>query len=289
MGIRVNRLRSAALVLSMSCCITPLSVPAMANDNIPTSAPLTTESSGQGGQVAARSVMRVICPSQNRTGTAFLHKSGKVFTAAHVVNGCSDEDLMLVLSNGDQVRVKSRNTDEVRDLALLSPASPITAPALALRASPSITVGAQVSTWGFPTGYNSLVPMLSVGYVSGIDSVRISPNTVTKRLVVNAAFNSGNSGGPVLNVEDGTVMGLVSSKLAPLPQSTESALAALATQRSGLMYTAARPDGSQVQVSEGQVIYEVLQYLRQQVQLVIGHAVLVEDMRAFMKGNGVEP
>lgn len=288
MDIRVNRLHHAVLLL-VSCYIAHYPMTAIANDSILTSTPITTESSGQGGQVAARSVMRVICPPQNRAGTAFLHKSGKVLTAAHVVAGCKDEDLIMILSNGDQVRVKSKTTDEVRDLALLLPASPITAPALALRASPSITIGTQVTTWGFPTGYNSLVPMLSVGYVSGIDSVRISPNISSKRLVVNAAFNSGNSGGPVLSVEDGTVVGLVSSKLAPLPQITESALAALANQTSGLQYRATRPDGTQAPVSEGQVIYEVLQYLRQQVQLVIGHAVLVDDIRVFLKENGTEP
>jgi len=107
--------------------------------------------------------------------------------------------------------------------------------------------------------------------------------------VVNAAFNGGNSGGPVLNTEDGAVIGVVSSKLAPVPQIIESALEALLAQQSGFEYTRTMPDGSQENVSEGKIVGEILKYLRSQTQLVLGHAVTSYDLRQFLQANGIEP
>ncbi len=110
-----------------------------------------------------------------------------------------------------------------------------------------------------------------------------------KRWVINAAFNGGNSGGPLINVEDGTVIGVVSSKLAPIPAYIESALEALKNQKSGFSFTKTKTDGTTEQVSEGQIIADILQHLRNQTQLVIGHTVLLEDIKKFLKQNGVKP
>jgi hypothetical protein len=109
------------------------------------------------------------------------------------------------------------------------------------------------------------------------------------RLVLNAAFNSGNSGGPLIRVEDGEVIGVVISKMAPMPPEIGSALAALKSQSFGLGYTHRRPDGSIAQVSEAQVVETVLEYLRSQTQLVIGHATEAGALREFLTKNGIEP
>ena len=66
------------------------------------------------------------------------------------------------------------------------------------------------------------------------------------------------------------------------------ALEALENQKSGFTYSATRPDGTKISVSEGQVIGMVLKELRSQVQLVIGQAVLLDDLRRFLKAHGVE-
>jgi hypothetical protein len=107
--------------------------------------------------------------------------------------------------------------------------------------------------------------------------------------VVNAAFNGGNSGGPVVSLQDGSVIGVVSTKLAPEPQLIAMMLKELSTQKFGFKYTASFGDGREVSFSEGQVIAEILDYLRSQVQLVIGHAVRAQDLRAFLQERGVEP
>jgi hypothetical protein len=106
---------------------------------------------------------------------------------------------------------------------------------------------------------------------------------------VNAAFNSGNSGGPLVDVETGDVIGIVDSKLAPISPQTASALNALQSQISGMVYQATGPDGKQTSVSEAQVVALILNELRQQTQLVIGMAVLPTDLKKFLKAQNVDP
>ncbi len=85
------------------------------------------------------------------------------------------------------------------------------------------------------------------------------------------------------------MIGVVASKLTPIPPSVESALEALKTQRSGITYKKQHSDGTSENVSEGQVVAEILHYLRSQTQLVVGHAVKSGDIRSFLKANGIEP
>jgi S1-C subfamily serine protease len=172
---------------------------------------------------------------------------------------------------------------------MLNPKTPIGSPPLPISSRPQINIGTQVATWGFPSGYAGLRPMLSVGYLSGIDGKRTNSGNIVAQWVVNAAFNSGNSGGPLLETETGEVIGVVSSKLAQISNDAMSALQALQNQKSGFIYNATRPDGSKFTVSEGQVVAMVLDDLRRQVQLVIGKAVLGGDLRAFLIAHGVDP
>jgi S1-C subfamily serine protease len=146
-----------------------------------------------------------------------------------------------------------------------------------------------VSTWGYPDGYHGFAPLLSSGYLAGVDRVNVSNQKSVARLVINAAFNLGNSGGPLLEIEKGTVIGVVSSKVAPLPPDIESALAALKSDRTIMSFEKTMPDGTKEKKSSSELLEEVLQYMRSQTQLVIGHAVLPSDLKAFLKSNGVDP
>ena len=130
--------------------------------------------------------------------------------------------------------------------------------------------------------------MLSAGYLAAMDAHLINGNQVI-RWVVNAAFNSGNSGGPLILIETGEVIGVVSSKLAPISQFAEQALTAMEANSSGVCYTQTLSDGTVRQLVEGQVIAMILNELRSQVQLVIGYAVLLDDLRSFLSANGLTP
>ena len=190
---------------------------------LPTAGPLTTDSAGKQGDAAKRGVVRVVCLATGLGGTGFLHNSGAVLTAAHVVAGCQPKDLLLLPPSGGSFGVLKLVADSEKDLALLHPVAVLPGSPLTISSIAAPVIGAQVTTWGFPGGYDGLSPLLSVGYLSGVQEFKAPSGTTIHRWVVNAAFNGGNSGGPLLSVEDGRVIGVVSSKLAPLPPSLAQA------------------------------------------------------------------
>lgn len=251
------------------------------------SAPISTDSAGAGGKAALKSVVRIVSPQAGLAGTGFRHKSGNVITAEHVARGAAE--LHMLTASSDTIKASVLAIDVDLDLAMLSPTSEFGATELPIKEQSDLAIGSQVTTWGFLGGYSGRVPLLSVGYLAGIDAHRTSSGKVLQRWVVNAAFNRGNSGGPLLNIETGEVIGVVSSKQAPISPAAQSALDALANQKSGFVYTAKLPDGSTQNISEGQIVAQVLHELRAQVQLVIGMAVVLEDLRQFIKAQGLDP
>ena len=82
----------------------------------------------------------------------------------------------------------------------------------------------------------------------------------------------------------------MSSKLAPISQEAAQILEALEKNSgTGIMYSGTTADGKPVRWTEGQLVGRVLTELRRRVQLVIGKAVLREDLVDFLKANKVEP
>ncbi len=257
-------------------------------DKISISAPVTTNIAGKNGALAYSSVVRVIYPGKDSMGTGFFHKSGTVITAAHVVNS-SDNNAFILMSNGKRINIIKTIKDDLRDLALIYVSEKPNCTPLPISITSTFSIGDHVSTWGYPYGYGGLAPLLSVGYLAGIDRTTQDGILGPEQWVVNAAFNSGNSGGPVLRVEDGAVIGVVSSKMAPLPPYIENALKALEEAKYGLMFTRNAPGKKSESISEAQVTAEILKYLRSQTQLVIGYAVRLEDLQKFLRDNKIDP
>ncbi|MFB3042566.1 MAG: hypothetical protein ACE1ZS_12305, partial [Candidatus Poribacteria bacterium] len=71
--------------------------------------------------------------------------------------------------SGATNKVSKIAQDAELDLALLTLTMPIKVPVLPLSEDTRFSIGLQVSTWGFPGGYNSRVPLLSVGYLAGVE------------------------------------------------------------------------------------------------------------------------
>ena len=258
-----------------------------ASAQISTGALLETDSAGKAAEAAQKGVTRVICRPTSFGGTGFLHKSGVVITAAHVVTGCAPGDLIILAASGQQTGVSSVSANAIKDLAILLPISPLSGTPLPIASAFEPRLGAQVTTWGYPGGYTGLSPLLSVGYYAGVqDFDTEAPSRATRRWVINAAFNGGNSGGPIISVEDGQVIGVVSSKLAPLPLAIAKIIEGLKNDTSG-MHSGWTINGQSV--SQAQLTGHVLEYLRTQVQLVVGYAVTTKDLNDFLKAQGVAP
>ncbi len=238
-----------------------------------TPSPGQGEYTGRGAVGAMNSVYRLACPDLGSAATAFGHRSGKVITAGHVVKNCEKSKIVLRNSSGETAGVSEVIVDADRDRALLTTTSKFVKASLSITTESKFTMGAQVSTWGYPEGYAGPLALLSVGHLAGVEEQRSPSGKVVRKWVVNGAFNRGNSGGPLLDTRQAAVIGIISSKLAPMSKELAAALVKL--KRSS------RP--------EDKDIAKLIEHLRNQTQLVIGFATMTKDLRAFLVENGIEP
>lgn len=263
---------------------------ATAAPEIPVAAPMNTELAGATASVAVPSVFRIICVKTKSSGTGFLHKSGVIVTAQHVINDSGTNDIIVITAMGQVIHITNIVQDFTLDLAALMPSEKLSGACLQISTNATLKYGMQVSTWGFPEGYQGFAPLLTTGYISGMDAPDASKGNKTQRIVVNAAFNCGNSGGPLVEIENGTVIGVVCSKLAPLPAEIDVYLNGLKKNAGmGIQYMKQKTDGTTEPIMEGQVIEEILRYLRSQTQLVIGYACTRDNLVQFLKANGIQP
>ena len=160
------------IILLVASAVSVSQIGNAAYDQMPTIASMTTDLAGGSSGTALSSLFRVLCPPKRSAGTGFLHKSGKVITASHVVSGCAAQELILLNAQGQKIRISNVIDDPVVDLALLTPAQDVKSATLSLSDREQHVVGSQVSTWGYPEGYNGLEPLLRSGYVSGTDNVQ---------------------------------------------------------------------------------------------------------------------
>jgi len=252
----------------------------MEKSSLPISTQWLLDSIGESGRAAVDSVFMVVCRKTGQKGSAFLLDTGYVITNEHVVRGCTVSDVILVSNSGTQHRASNLVSDPRRDLvAMCLDASG----GLGLKEG-SVDVGVQVATWGYPLGYSGPAPLLTVGYLSGFVASQRGATTVqpVKHLVVNGAFNPGNSGGPLFLAGDDSVIGVVVSKHAPIPRFLAQTIEVLAKNRSGLIFAATDDQGNKREFSESQLVAEVLYYFRQMTQVVIGEAIAVSELIAFL-------
>ena len=206
----------------------------------------------------------------------------------HVVEGSLVNDLVAISSEGEQIQFKNIVIDQNRDLVALEPQHTLTG-GLSIQEEGSIYVGTQVVTWGYPLGYNGPAPLLTIGYLSGFNDSPPYEETasVVKHLVVNSAFNPGNSGGPLMVSGDNTVIGVVVSKHAPLTSFIASAIEALSKTKSGVVFNYKDQSGNAKSMVEAQVVAEVLKYFRSLTQVMIGEAIAGSEVIAFLKQNNL--
>jgi len=113
-------------------------------DRVALSSQTTTELARHTANIAIPSVFRVLIPAKSRSGTAFLHKGGRLITASHVIGDCSIREVVLISGRGEKFGVKKIVSDQDHDLALVTPDSKMNAPSLQLSSNDKFAVGLQV-------------------------------------------------------------------------------------------------------------------------------------------------
>ena len=214
------------------------------------------------------SVVQVMVEVGNKmslgTGVIFTG-DGYILTNYHVVEGGSD--CYIALDTGKSYQASYVAGDPVSDLAVLK-VDGRGLPAAEFGESDLLTVGDKVYAIGNPLGYE-LWGTMTDGIVSAVDrDVQVDGRTMTL-IQTNAALNSGNSGGPLIN-EYGQVVGLNVIKMSSSYFSIEGL---------GFAIPSATMD---------RVVDDLLASGETQLQPVLGLSVLLEATQLSETESGLE-
>jgi hypothetical protein len=235
-----------------------------------------------------KSVLMIVCPKDHKKGTGFVITGGRIIvTNAHVIENCGATELTARSSvTTDPVQFTNVERDNNRDLVILCASKPLPF-SLRLNGDDSPAVETDVETWGYPLRYEELAPLLSRGYVAGY-KVTGPPETVgtVKHLIINGAFNPGNSGGPLIDRSTGKVIGVVVTKWTLWSPEIQEAIKGF--KMSGGIVTSGRfsrmnAQGQTVSVTDQEVLADVLDEFYKTSQVMIGEAISVSELNAFLK------
>jgi len=140
-------------------------------------------------------------------GTGFVFtEDGYIVTNAHVVEGA--ENVKVTMHNGDKYDAKVIGTHAANDIALLK-VEATGLQAVTIGKSSDLVVGEQVVAIGNPL--LELTYSLTVGYVSSLSRSTNIDGTPMNVMQTDLAINSGNSGGPLFDM-NGNVVGITNAK-----------------------------------------------------------------------------
>lgn len=159
-------------------------------------------------------------------GTTFvIHEEGYLLTASHLLEE-NYEDLMPVRPNNPEeftplsmdevsaIPLQVVKIDPVNNTAVLKFAREISieTPDHLMGAVDTILLGNSVLGLGFPFGHDE---MHNLAVQSSIISSKISLRKSTKLFLIDATLHEGMAGGPLVNFEDGRVIGILAGRFFP--------------------------------------------------------------------------
>ncbi len=137
---------------------------------------------------------------------------GLVATAAHVIEGMPPQAILVVPADihtfsPESARMTIVSVDQRNDVAILRSEASKSRKPLQLEGTANVLVGEDALVFGFPLGN----PVLTVAKGMVAAKTTRSPSE-TQLLKLDASVNKGNSGGPVVRIATGRVIGLASLK-----------------------------------------------------------------------------
>ncbi len=140
-------------------------------------------------------------------GTGWVIEGGFVVTNYHVVN--DSQNITLILSDGTQIKATVKLKDEYNDIAVLTVDAPHRLPTPIPLSNRRTGLGVEIFTIGFPhPDLMGSKPKLTTGHISAASGMRDDP----RMYQISVPLQSGNSGGPLLNLY-GEAIGIVTAKL----------------------------------------------------------------------------
>jgi hypothetical protein len=280
------RIRAALFCGAAQLCLFAQS-PAIA---IPTSidARLVLDAAGPAQRKSLNAIYLIVCPGVG-AGSGFLLDTGTMVTNSHVVATCNEQNLVAIGAANKPVKFSRVINDPDRDLALLLPTEKL-AGGLKIASSDMPQPGTPVTTWGYPFVYNGASPLLSVGYVAGFREAipERANNKRIRHIVVNGAFNHGNSGGPLLIAQEDQVIGIVVLTYNFYPPAIKRFIDQLSEEKYGMQWTFTQPNGAKQDVSEAQITAAILGEFYQKTQVMIGEAIGASELIAMLKEHSFE-
>ena len=149
--------------------------------------------------------------TSNSLGSGFIiSEEGLVVANYHVIEGATSVNV--VLSTGKEVSAEVVNYDSTEDLAVLKVTDDIEMPGVAnLGDSSSVETGEEVIAIGNPLG-KEFSETVTSGIVSSANrTITKNDSSTVEYIQTDAAINSGNSGGPLINSQ-GQVIGINTAK-----------------------------------------------------------------------------
>jgi len=164
--------------------------------------------------------------SSRRGGSGFVAgDSGRIVTCAHVVvdeSGRSPSEAAVIDRDGNRHAARVLGVDRGSDLAALGCDDPAAPATLATSGLPA--VGTQVVFAGQPDGVRRLSAFPGMVSATGDDLIDDPKGDMIQ---LAGMINNGNSGGPVVQVGSGEVIGIVTAKYVPLLAQIDSLLKVL--------------------------------------------------------------
>jgi len=157
------------------------------------------------GEIAGRRTFFGTTGTQHVSGSGFIvHEDGYIITNNHVVEGV--DELSVVLSDGSEIPVEVVSRDVFSDLAVLKADDPMPG-VIVLGDSDNLKPGESVIAIGSPLG--DFRNSVTVGVISATGRmIDTGQGYEMENLIqTDAAINSGNSGGPLVNLA-GEVVGV---------------------------------------------------------------------------------
>jgi S1-C subfamily serine protease len=291
----MNTIKSVTIVfIAASCVALAQDTSAPSNNSIPVSTQALLDGVKRTeSKTVIKAVVMIVCRKDNSKGTGFILSPGwMIVTNSHVVKTCTAAELEITPSaTNENIKLADLKSDRNRDLAILctNKAAPF---GLIPASEEHPPIETEVETWGYPLKYENRAPILSRGYVAGYSNDIMPPErggtgVPVNRLIINGAFNPGNSGGPLVDRTTGKVIGVVVEKWTLWSPFIEMAINGLAhsSMQTGGGFSRTTADGKTEMVSNEAVISAVISEFYEQSQVMIGNAISVSELNAFVRAG----